>query len=1195
MKFDILGWRAGRRRKSRAGGASAIRHLALAGAVGALSVIGANAAIAPGENRFTEESAVIDSLSPGTFVKNRYVMHLDPVLVAKAMKGESIHGVADEDLAKFSFVIAHRGQHTEPGFAENGLTAIQRAYDAGADGIELDIKVSSDGVAVLGHDVTLGREARDPGAGGAFNPFDALRFPLNALNYFKNTNWPFMVNKESNGTPDNGNRSKLDWSSFQNYQLTDQFNNTLPASSDKQLSLYQALYYMASRDTPMMVWLDIKDVSGLEAAIIDLEQARADFQTGNSFLDTVGLKITQKTLETYRENHKDDPDPRLSSKGLVYFNVGGADMVGALSATPDMAAITSTFCKKGAEYDGCIGIELNHKYQGAPTQEIFNALNGAFATSDVRLAGFHTLPQYYWNALEYQAGGYGKYDMGLAERWFPRTDGSCCFALTDALNSTRVSNASAEKNTVSEETDYRASWSWIGQFNVITTDDPANMIRQLRAQSGYHGPRGSNVADVLAAPFVNDDYDLQGGAQSLAGPDGLYFIYDHSGTLRPGADPNSSPPTHPAPLNLREDIHALVALDETDIVLIKADGAEALGTSNGAVAYFPVHSVPHGQSDKATWRIETHREENGFKIVSITTKAPDGGQQYLAVSLNGYYLTSQPAEVRLIPVNPPLVEKQDFHEHGVNGLMTADRAPPGAHYQCPENGACDPGVATYHHRRVFYGAGETWKYKDLFAAQPGSRRWVDCTNAAMTDPLQGVKKRCYTTPILFDTVFPREFTTVWAAPYSDPIPVKRRAAFYFRTAHDYLGRWRGEYIRQDQLTDNRCRPVGTEDPSWDDQKACYPMRVSPDPDITAFPHTHFHTTAAASVLETVHEALDPDSWVYYGARRFPTENFIEPGSTIGVVDGTPDYQGINNWSGVYLRVKEMVGAVYMPDGSFVTQFTCRLPPGVPDPTRGIEKSCYLAKSNRPNAGRILDGFPETFSKYKMWSVGEQMPAMPPSTPIYYGIYRTSGGVDTSLGFITHYSTMGGTCHRPDGFPDPIYGVVKYCYAAKPVAPVNGGYVPCHEEGCKFSVPHDVALFARGAAGRWAATYKRISAGVACDPKSFGYDPLGEESVDYRCFARRETGGTSYAPDHNTNSNIVPRSELRRSVVCAMNGEFCRAGEGARYVFVYVEEMTQKRHYLQERLAGDLLCKPSTFGLDSLGEGNSGDRCEYMLY
>ena len=63
-------------------------------------------------------------------------------------------------------IIGHRGTPTCPRHPENTLQAIRAALDAGADGVEIDVQATRDGVLVLAHDPDLGRVlGTGPGTG----------------------------------------------------------------------------------------------------------------------------------------------------------------------------------------------------------------------------------------------------------------------------------------------------------------------------------------------------------------------------------------------------------------------------------------------------------------------------------------------------------------------------------------------------------------------------------------------------------------------------------------------------------------------------------------------------------------------------------------------------------------------------------------------------------------------------------------------------------------------------------------------------------------------------------------------------------------------------------------------------------------------------------------------------------------------
>lgn len=62
------------------------------------------------------------------------------------------------------WIWGHRGSHDGVSLLENTLPAFEQAVAEGADGVELDVRLSADGVAFVSHDASLGRltGGRDP-------------------------------------------------------------------------------------------------------------------------------------------------------------------------------------------------------------------------------------------------------------------------------------------------------------------------------------------------------------------------------------------------------------------------------------------------------------------------------------------------------------------------------------------------------------------------------------------------------------------------------------------------------------------------------------------------------------------------------------------------------------------------------------------------------------------------------------------------------------------------------------------------------------------------------------------------------------------------------------------------------------------------------------------------------------------------
>lgn len=63
-----------------------------------------------------------------------------------------------ESLHQIPQVIAHRGYWNTPGASQNSITAIQNAQKLGVYGAEIDLWITSDGVVILNHDATIGKD-----------------------------------------------------------------------------------------------------------------------------------------------------------------------------------------------------------------------------------------------------------------------------------------------------------------------------------------------------------------------------------------------------------------------------------------------------------------------------------------------------------------------------------------------------------------------------------------------------------------------------------------------------------------------------------------------------------------------------------------------------------------------------------------------------------------------------------------------------------------------------------------------------------------------------------------------------------------------------------------------------------------------------------------------------------------------------
>ncbi len=78
--------------------------------------------------------------------------------------------------SKYVLVAAHRAAHNH--YPENSLPAIQDAIDMGVDIVELDVKVTKDGVPVLMHDRTIDRTTNGSGKPSDYTLSEIRKFRL---------------------------------------------------------------------------------------------------------------------------------------------------------------------------------------------------------------------------------------------------------------------------------------------------------------------------------------------------------------------------------------------------------------------------------------------------------------------------------------------------------------------------------------------------------------------------------------------------------------------------------------------------------------------------------------------------------------------------------------------------------------------------------------------------------------------------------------------------------------------------------------------------------------------------------------------------------------------------------------------------------------------------------------------------------
>ncbi len=190
---------------------------------------------------------------------------------------------------------SHRGLHalvngTNPGIPENALDAIGLAAQAGLEEIEIDIKLTSDGVPVLSHDLTIGRETcplSNPNL--AFNPFlaqgsnpnnDAEDYAVSSMTASDLSNFHFVRDTISLIQKQNQNG---------NPALSCFFPNPTYIPTLKQV-----LDYMTQNKIAMVLALDLRD-GPTAAAAWSVIQPNTDY-LGRSYASSTLFKIPGKSM-----------------------------------------------------------------------------------------------------------------------------------------------------------------------------------------------------------------------------------------------------------------------------------------------------------------------------------------------------------------------------------------------------------------------------------------------------------------------------------------------------------------------------------------------------------------------------------------------------------------------------------------------------------------------------------------------------------------------------------------------------------------------------------------------------------------------------------------------------------------------------------------------------------------------------------
>jgi glycerophosphoryl diester phosphodiesterase len=319
-------------------------------------------------------------------------------------------------------VCAHRGYWRENNVPENSLAAIQRAVDVGIETIELDIKLSSDGVPVLSHDLTLGRC----------------------------TNATLLHPRQGNNPP-------VKWftsGDLQKLQLRDKrgvlTNQHLP-------TFEQAMDYIRNHTLSVVVVLDIKDQAATKACWEVVKRKQNAW--GTPAYDWVIFKLNAtiygenpSTLENHlnlgQSHYLGNGSWSYYSRDFKYIPVFTTNMYNKLNCL-------QTY--KNYRYKNYfVAVEVDFKQNNGIHSDIVNQANRDNKT----LVCFNALP-----------------DAGGNRFW--KADYSGTYRLQDIYYT-------APGGSPRDTDDRRGSWQWLVSWKCrfITTDEPVNLINDYLKGQG---------------------------------------------------------------------------------------------------------------------------------------------------------------------------------------------------------------------------------------------------------------------------------------------------------------------------------------------------------------------------------------------------------------------------------------------------------------------------------------------------------------------------------------------------------------------------------------------------------------------------------------------------------------------------------------------------------------------------------------
>jgi len=356
-----------------------------------------------------------------------------------------------------TLLAAHRGVHAlydsnkYPNTPENSLEAIRNAANECIEIIELDIRLTRDGVPILSHDSTWGRETNvgNTYANEMYDPWKNTG-PNPAIN-----SWSLYSVKQDKGGILLRNSKNFGWSEWKEHPPT----------------LKEAIDFIASSKIQIVLALDVKDSSALDAAW-NVIARNGVYQTTFFKIDANGWASPQ-TVNNYFRNRAyvcaciyatDDQYVHIMP---VYntSNIGRDNSFGSEGGEAKVRRSVEAYIK--GNWQWFMGVEINIKQSGG----ILDQLHDEVARSWIGSSGYPGALAIF-NPRREWVGADG------SSLYF-NSDGRCCSKL-DAY----WFNGSKD-GLPSDTADHRPDWKFIFDdeyFSLITSDNVTQLREELIAK-----------------------------------------------------------------------------------------------------------------------------------------------------------------------------------------------------------------------------------------------------------------------------------------------------------------------------------------------------------------------------------------------------------------------------------------------------------------------------------------------------------------------------------------------------------------------------------------------------------------------------------------------------------------------------------------------------------------------------------------